>query len=883
MSVVDRIRLLSKTELSTIELQTSLNTIHAQCPLSDPDSLLLCSVVLNRIVPQTYVLLDKPTRMVVYELLSSKVGISQLINAIQQDSEHRNTFFFIDILVNIVQHSLPHLIDQFYVTKGLGLETWNSILGVKIMDCLGMILIWLLDHPDVPEHLSADLDRSTIRVIMEQYAEKCTFYIVQSLERNKDQITNEKLQYIRQIVNSFLLKEPDQVLNVLLTNWKPCISLFSASELVGSKQKYLFAEAQKNFIVGVLHAMNFRLGESEMDVCHTWFELVNNLLKQVNFTDIRKIVFSHCERNTNTVVSFIWMRCLGNPGIEWVTSLINKFGNRDFILNTAVKLQTEYTKFLITTLTLLNDEQLQEISANISFMNSITSRLESKAATIMQLGMFVADYIYKRINGKFLFTVSTYACKREEFLKIFTQLDTQLQKVSSSRPVEAAIDELLNYSKAIKISDSTDTEVAVPMTPLMVEMDYDSDNEDSDLDDPSVERKPTVAKPVFLKDLLHYFTSDPQNDKTTYDKRGIAFSIGIEMVRIKKDTPEMKYYSTKLLDSALDLDGVGFPLKEDEIFDEDQIKVAFDSWRLSFMIAICTSEPDVIFKYLLENFIKQDWSVPTRIQVLTCIGLSCRELCGKEDKFIWGKTNLDKAAGKKLPGPGHDLFLNLDLGHGQDQTKKIVDIDQENRETQLVEAFESVGIGKGKVVRKSRKLAIDKKSRDSELAQGKTMHTSFINKKLPPLYYTLSAIWQEVNSQTYGAGFNVGTLSEYLNSHFLDILTMVYSCGVPSCIELVDMSIELIAVLSGQLQAIRTHAGDEFPRLLFKAVVNGIRLLLTDNERTLSVLRSTAMLEISMLTETLAHIVNESPPLEETEKTMTAMVLQQLQGYLYNI
>ena len=881
MPVVDRIRSLSKTELSTVELQTSLNTIDAQCPLSDPDCLLLCSVLLNRIVPQTYILLDKPTRKVVYRLFSSKVGISQLINAIQQHSDTKNTFSFVDILINIIQHNLPYLIERFYETKDLGLETWNSILGVKIMDCLGMVLIWLLDHPDLPEHLSADLDRSNIRVIMEQYAEKCTLYIFQSLEGNKDQIQNDKLQFIRQITNSFLLKEPDQVLNVLLINWKSCISLFSTSELVGPKQKYLFTGAQKNFIVGVLHAMNSRIREPDLEICHIWFEFFSALLKQVKLTDMKDIVLSYCEKNTNTVVSFICVRCLGNPGIEWVNSLINKFGNKDYILNTAVKLQTKFTKFLIATLTVLSDEQLQEISAKISFMNSITSRLESKATTTMQLGMVVADYIYKRVNGKFLFTISSYASKRDEILKIFTQLNIQLQKASASRPIEAVIDEILEYSKTIERSGTANIEVAVPMSPLMVEMDYNSDNEDSDLEDPSVERKPTVAKPVFLKDLLHYLTSDPENDKTTYDKKGVAFSIGIEMVRIKKDTPEMKFYSKKLLDAALDLDSVGFPLKKNENFDEDQIKVGFDSWRLSFMIAICTSEPDVIFRYLLENFVKQDWSVPIRVQVLTCLGLSCRELCGKEDTFIWGKTNLGKAAGGQLPGPGHDLFLNLD--HDQDRTKKIVDIDQEKRETQLVEALESVGIGSGTVVRRSRKLAIDKKSRDSELAKGKTMYTSFINKKLPPLYYTMTAIWQEVNSRTYGAGFNVGTLSEYLNSHFLDILAMVFSCGVPSCIELVDMSVELISVLSGQLQAIRTQASCEFPRSLLKAVVNGLRLLLTNNERTFSVLRSTAMLEISLLAESLAQVVTESPPLEEPEKTMIVAVLQQLQEYLYNV
>lgn len=820
--------------------------------------------------------MDNPTRRVLYELLASKVGMSQLINVIQQPTDTKNTFLFMDILVNIIQHNLPYFIEQFLGAKGRGLDTWKSILGIRIMDCLGFILIWLLDHPDIPEYLSANLSRSNVREIMEQYAEKSTLLILQSVERNKNQIQGDKLQFILQVINSFLLKEPDRVFNSLLVNWTTCIDLFSNFDSPRMKQKYFFAEAQKNFLAGIFQAMNNRIDENDLEIYNIWFQFVQHIIRHIQLGGNKTSMLTSCESNANIVVSSIWMRCLENPGLEWACNMMTKFGTKDYILNTGIKSQKAFTKFLIMMLSLMSNEQLQKLSSELIFLNSVTSRLESKVTIIAELGMIVADYVYNRLNGKPMFDISSYAFKRENFMKIFYQLDDQLSKFSTPLSVNKVISEIMQHANKNEIINIPSSET-VPMTPLMVEMDYNSDNEDSDLDDPSVGRRSTVAKPVFLKDLLHYLTSDPQKDTTTYDKKGIAFSIGIEMVRIKKDSAELKYYSTKLLDAALDLDSVGFPLKEDEQFDEDQIKVAFDSWRLSFMIAICVSEPDTIFRYILENFVKQDWSVPTRIQVLTCIGLSCRELCGQEDSFIWGKAHLDKVELGKLSGPGHDLFRALD--ENQTQEKRIVDIDQEKREAQLVEALESVGIGKGTVVRKSRKLEIDKELRNSELAKGKTMQTSFINKKLPSLYYTMTAIWQQVNAHTYGTGFNVGSMSEYLNSHFLDILAMIYSCGVPSCIELIDMSIEQIAILSGQLQTVRARQEGEFPNRLFKAIVNGLRLLLTNNERTFSVLRTTAVLELTTLCELFAIVVQESPPLEEPTHSIRVAVLQQLQEY----
>lgn len=872
LSVVDRIKLLSKDDLSTLELQTCLNTIYSQKPLSDPDTLLLSSILLNKIIPQTYILLDKQTKQVIQSLFVSRVGISQLIQSIKLNLNSKNTYLYIDIFINIIQNELEELINEFNCSKGIYLKDWKSLLSFKILDCLGMIHIWLLDNNECPKNIF--INRNKLNNLMENYIVRSTKLLFNNLDQEE-----KNLEYTRQIINSFLSNDSEKVFNVILNNWNKCMELYSNFKSSNKKNEFHFIDSQKSFLIAIIDVMDKLLNQPEL--IKPWFQLINILLTKIKFHDIENTILFKCEKNLNIINSYIWIESLSNNiNFDYINNLIKKFGNKEYMLNTSINIQNNFTKFIILILKNLSMDNLKKLSYETTLLEAISSRLESTSINMRELGMFIADFIYLNINEKPMFSISDYNVKRDAFMKIFKTLDNSISINDEIIPIESILLEINNQlNEQPKLS--INKEILPKMTPIMINMDYNSDNEDSDLDDPTVERKATIAKPVFLKDLLHYLITDPQKDTTAFDKRGIAFSIGIEMVRIKNNTPEMKYYCKKLIDAALDLESTGFPIREDENFDKDQIKIAFDSWKLSFMIAICTSEPNIIFEYLLQGFIQNDWSIPIRIQVLTCIGLSCRELCGKEDDFIWGKNNLDKVMSKKLLGPGHELFMMLDKNETKIGNKKIekriIDIEDEKKEQKLINALESIGINEGKTIHRSKKIDIDKANADFEIIKNKTKYTSFINKNLPKLYFSMTALWQQVNSHTLGKGFKVGMMSEYLNSHFIDILSMVYSCGIPSSIQLIDMTIEQLSIIEGQLLNIQISS--EFPNLLFKSIINGLQSLFMDNERTFTVLRSSLALEITNLFESYSQILADAPVLEEPTRSISLFVLQKLQRY----
>ena len=876
-----KIRQLQDPDLSTVDLQTLLNTFHTESKLNDADSLLLASILFNRTIPQTYVFLDTQTKNVIYELLASKVGMAQLLRTIMEnvDPNKRPTstattpavkvddiFLLVDVLLNLIESKLDVLLENFATSSKLESDSlWKPLLTIKIMDCLGAILIWLFEHTS--HHKSVDIDRNEVKLVSEHYVTHLIEKMVTTLAKND---TEKHLHVVRCIITYYLNKEPHLTFNVLKEHWQQCITIFSLSENSSPKQKFQLYEEQTKFIYG-LYAL-IENDVKDIQSCHLYSQLVQFTLKKMNPVGMKDKMILKCSNASNLFAVWAWVKALGKVDLNYTIDTLRNFGNKEYITNTSMGLQRCYTSFIIVLLMSMDDDQLQNLSTEKAFLEATTNRLESKSTSVRELGMFVADYIYERINGKSMFNIPSYETKKEEFM-------TPLHKLNKCSQVKSDVN-IENIFQEIRALDTNQKELIISQEnsivesqPVMIDINYDSDADDSDLDDPSVSRRANVAKPVFLKDLHHYFLSDPQKDRTAYDKRSIAFSIGIEMVRVKRETPELRYYSTKLIDATLDLDDVGFPLRQDGNFTNDQVKNAFNSWKVSFMVALCVSEPDIVVNYLMENFLKQDWSIPTRVQVLSCIGLSCRELCGKSDDFIWGKQSLDKAKPQQLPGPGHELFLSLNKENKE--LRKIVDVEEEERDIRLVEALEGCEISEGKTLRRSRKLSIDKCN--AKLTASRTINTSFINKKLPKIFYSMTAIWQEVNVHTYGMGFQVGYMSEYLNSHYLEILAMIYACGIPLCMELVEMSTELVNILNGQLRAIQTSQLEEFPTLQLKSIIDSLRLLLTENDQTISILKTLIPLELTLLLEGYAQVLSDCPPLEEPTNTLSMLILQELQ------
>ncbi|TID30676.1 hypothetical protein CANINC_000743 [Pichia inconspicua] len=862
MAIEKQINLLKRGDLSTNEFQTILNTIHSTLPLSETESLELSTLLLQHVLPQTYTFMDEYIQTITCDLLCSKVALLQMIRIIKDDNGNENMkgkYICIDLFCRCV-NNIEKLVENFTQYQGTDYDTWKNLLSVKIIDIFGYINIWMLNHANSTEEIT--INREKIKKSEETYLFKLTSALIGRISTLKK---FEALNCVRQIFSYFFSLKPKDLLIIVLNIWDEWKLLYAVENEIKIKHARQLKESRKNALLGMLNAINNAVS---IDTLVLYFSLIADF--DDDLAEFNDVVMTRLT-DLKVEMTFLWLKYSENVNMEYLYEKLKKFGNKNYIINTPVNDQRNLMNHILALLYFLDDTKITEISKRDVFLEVISARLESSSTTLRQMGMFIGDLVYQKCNGKYLFHMKEYSKERDELLENLYQLRTTIDQSSPCENVQEVIGSILEklHKKETEDKFNKGENQIQDASPIMIEIGYNSDEEDSDLDDHTVGKKPSVAKPVFLKDLLYYMTSDSQKDTSTYEKRGIAFSIGIEMVRLKKNSQEIKYYCTKLIDAGLDIDSIGFP--SNKTADEDDIHEAVESWRVSFLVALCTSVSDLAFKYLIEGFLSNDWSFMLRIQVLTVLGLSCRELSGKDDTFVWGKNkSLDLPM---LPQHSHQAFINLDTEY---QRNKIQDLDQEQKEQKLVEALESADISSGNVVYRSRNLDIKNKS--SEIAINQTKRTTFINKSLPKIFFTMVSVWQKINTLTHGRGFVAGSFSDQFNSHFLDILAIIYTCGVPNCIELQEMSLELILCICGALQIVQESSREEFPVRLFQSCINSIRSLLAENERVLSVLKTTANVQLSTLTELYSQVLSNSPPVDRTSGDISTALLHQLQN-----
>lgn len=769
-----------------------------------------------------------------------------------------------DILFSILNNHLNSLVINFLDTTNVNtasFKDFKSLLSIKVNEVLGQGLVHLLDNPNSLSVGSLGITRDQFKSTVESYSINL---IISLLKYGKP-------SFIVLEILCELLRRDNSVWMTILSNWQ---SLLDSIPSLGTSAR---KDPNQMKTIKLMTSQLFQFQSIPIAQAAFWQVLVSSWIKKlkeigVSMKIYHEFVYNLCEESINYINSFIWLESINYVNVEWVKRSINKFGTKEYISNVPLKNQNLYTIHIIFMCDKLDDSKIDEISKNKLFLNAITHRLESKVDEIRQLGMILADIIYERENNKPLFTVSGFDNKRKQFVLPIEQFkNVELNKGDIS--LDSAIDVILNNGKSVSLIESDD-KIIEREQPLVMELDYDSDADDSDLEDTSVPRRPTVNKPVYLKDLLEYLTCETENDKKTYYKRGISFSIGIEMVRLKRNTTELSFYTSKLLDAVSNINDFGFPDLPKDIKSNTSRAEAFNIWKISFIIAVIVSSPVVGFQHLFTCFLQNDISTPQRVQILSAIGFSCRELCGHgdDDVFIWGKDNDEKVQPKTLSGAGHQEFKKLDA--------KIMEVSNEDEGmSKTIEGNEY--ISSGTVIRKSKKLEIDKNtSMNASQLQKKHIVTSYINRELPKVFYSLTTIWHEVNSQTGGRGFIVGNMSEILNSHYLSILSMVFKCAVPSCIDVVEMSREMLTIVREQLLLLDTNK--DFQPLMFVSVVKCAGGLILNNENVIKILLNSQVMEILDVLNILTTLMNENGDTitDIVSLSIAAKVVLVLQGLL---
>lgn len=733
-----------------------------------------------------------------------------------------------DILLAILNH-LEDVVHEFLSienTVGARFREFRGLLSVKISEVFGQGLVYVLDNPSGLSVGALEVTREKIKTASQSYSST----LARGLLLGKQSFT------VADILCE-LARRDQFVWTIVLQNWSNVLDSLPMLDS-SSRKESAQVRALKTFTTLLFKSNKILSSEANqwIIVVRSWLERLQTIGASRKM--LSSVIYNLCKEGSDSTTSFTWISALGSVDVEWVKESISIFGSKPYTENTPLTVQQTYALFIIFMINMLGKQELGEVAQNKLFLNAITARLESKVNETRELGMVVADVVYEREHGKPLFSVSGYDKKKRSLLHT---IDHFMSLIKDTMTLENAITGILGKDKTISVAIMEDKIIAKEQ-PMILELDYDSDADDSDLEDSSVPRRPTVAKPVFLKDLVNYLTCETEKDNKTYYKRGIAFSIGIEMVRLKRNTAELSFYTVKLLDALANLNDFGFPELPADATSGVSRAEAFNTWKISFLIAVIVSSPAAAFQHLFKCFLENDISTPQRVQILSAIGFACRELCGqdKEDVFVWGKHN-DQKVQSRLLGVGHEEFKRLDT--------KIQEVT-----TDLIKPSEH--ISSGTVTRKSRKLEIDRENiKSQDQIQSKKIVTTYINKELPKIFYALASIWHEVNSQTGDRGFVVGSMSELINSHYLSILSMVFKCAVPSCIDVVEMSVEMLGIVREQLALL--NACRDFQQLIFCSVAKCAGALVLNNAVVIKMLLNTHVVECVDVLNLLTTVMNE--------------------------
>ncbi|CDK26188.1 unnamed protein product [Kuraishia capsulata CBS 1993] len=513
---------------------------------------------------------------------------------------------------------------------------------------------------------------------------------------------------------------------------------------------------------------------------------------------------------------------------ELFATLLGKWADTYFITSTTLSTQIALTQGLLTLLSYIPQEQISEMSSDASLLGGVTNHMESPSEKIRFIGMVLPDVVYSRsTKGSAIFNMDGYSTARDDFVKAMqpylTEDDFKKQPLEWSQIEDRLVMKVGGQNLSL-VTSSQPRELTIMTVPTEQEL---FDPEDSDDEDPTVSRKELPSTPIYLRELLSYLESD------NYDKLDISLRLAPTLIRQKsKLGSEVSHYSESLLTALVGLRN-NFSIEN------------FTNMVMNAIVAVVVSDfANDSSIFLLKLLMSGDYSLQQRMMILSSLSISIRELRGYEDDIIsYTKTEFPS---KMLPQKTHGHFQN----YGQ------IDRRRELSAPAPIEVLTD-----GIVTRMSSKLLSKDNSGISTVAKPKI--SSFYRSIGPKAFFPLTNIWYAIG----GAGFQIGSYSAILTSHFLKTLVIILECAYPSCIEIPDMVRTLVDIY---ISVMKSYDGD-MPTL--ESVVVGLSVILDGTD---SATLSTVFAELATIREWL-EVQFEHGLQDETLMAKLAKVIISLQ------
>ncbi|NWU94477.1 TELO2 protein, partial [Upupa epops] len=313
--------------------------------------------------------------------------------------------------------------------------------------------------------------------------------------------------------------------------------------------------------------------------------------------------------------------------IKVLQDLLETWGSSSAVKHSPLEQQLYISRAILICLSLLKQPEIESCRQELlmAMMEGVKCHLDSNLPQIRRLGMVVAESISSRINTD------------GPVLKFQYEEDGETRELKSllmQTPPSSAVPSLLDHDRK-DMTDSVlpsilETDKKSP-TAAAMKLDEELDAElDSDDDlipyDMSKDKELTTKAPVYIRDCMEVLTASGSED---VDKWEAAVKVLESLIR--KNPAATKEVSVELAKILLHLE-------------EKTCLEGFVELRQRAQVAVLTTDPIPVVKFLTSQFYSLNYSLRQRMDILDVLVLSAQELsCPKSHRKM-------KHSGAQTPG-----------------------------------------------------------------------------------------------------------------------------------------------------------------------------------------------------------------------------------------
>lgn len=496
-----------------------------------------------------------------------------------------------------------------------------------------------------------------------------------------------------------------------------------------------------------------------------------------------------------------------------VVKSLNYWSNVHLMKSESISKQEFRTHLVISLLSHCSPGYLKELLGKSDFLDAISNRLNSFSSQIKALGVILADKLSEFAGIDIIFNLDNITDYKNliDSNSYFKKADVALSDIHYAW-------ELVDEPEVV-VFDDTDTrsnsdivQITEKLSNTMNEIynsDDESDIDSDDEDDPTIGTLSKVAKPLYIKDLLTYLTTDSKNPNA-YEYRKVALNIGPTLIRQKSSFGnELKFYAEDLLTNIIAMTNT---------YDEPN----FENQKLNCLIAVIASDPGSTLK-LCQLFATGDYSLQQRMCLLSTMSLAARELKGFKDELVVQSYNDKQFPSKKLPSHIHEVFRAMEqydhssIGSSTNQqllSDYGLDSIQHSIQDDLMQEASNEAkdkIAGGKILRISRSL-LKRKDQSSSLLIPKV--SDFGKLIGSQFFFPLITVWYEAGE------IKIGHYSTILIAHFIKTLSLIIHAAYPISSSLNEMVKEFLFIVIPIVRKVNT---DELQ--IIESIATGILLI----------------------------------------------------------